>query len=745
MLKPLAVALAFAFRGLAVTTPDETAFVQRSVVKHSDGETPEEAKDAGFLFSVGQRVELEGYGPDRNSTIIGRAHGGRYSLNMEGYGNMLNIEEKYLKRWNTPYPETTDPTAGPVAHVLGFDYKSKPWIVNKGQTPHTWNVYIPGIGLVPNVPDGDIVREKWWYKQGNVAQRGAVGNAAVLVGKLPERIPSGQVIELTEAPVFDPQEAKASHKRKANDVVALKKANKGGVKKRAEKLALARKTKAMTAAKRERSTVTVKADSFGSLGITTKLWKGSEGEEILQVEAIAFGGPIERWNLLHPAEKVRVGDRILSINGHGGNARTLLKVMSAITLNHVGHAMTAQSLPATTVVVDRLKRSTRSTRSRRSTRSTRSKFVSDADTVLDEALKIATKGPSAYLREALPYNMGKVLINGKEKVEKCGDITSQLLCQQSAEKFELACAGWGGAACLAKEEAVCANFATPAACHASQQRFGVECAGWGGSSCLSKGASASLITVASICNSAAVRLNSVEVAGWGGEKCLGTHAKCEEITVPGKCNDARAQLSMQCLGWGGSSCLAPGAAAELITTKPLCLRAKERFGIEAAGWGGSHCLAKEGLTCNKVTDESECQHAKERLGIECAGWGGSSCLPKGASSLLITSSGICARSESALGIPSGGWSGTSCVPAGTMTCSSITRPGVCNDAAARLSLDCAGWSGNKCFASGEPKCTEVTGQSICKTSMAKFGINCVWNGDSCFPDGGSNSSMQQKA
>jgi len=225
------------------------------------------------------------------------------------------------------------------------------------------------------------------------------------------------------------------------------------------------------------------------------------------------------------------------------------------------------------------------------------------DSVMDEVVQFAKKGPNQYLREAIPYDLGKVFVNGQAEVNKCSDINSQFLCHTSQEKYKLDCAGWSGTACLDKKDAHCKNFVTEAVCRSS----------------------------------------------------------------------------------------------------------------------------------------------KQKLGVECAGWGGSSCLPKGASSLLITSSGICARSESALGIPSGGWSGTSCVPAGTMTCSSITRPGVCNDAAARLSLDCAGWSGNKCFASGEPKCTEVTGQSICKTSMAKFGINCVWNGDSCFPDGGSNSSMQQKA
>jgi len=711
MPKSLKLTVALALHGLRAASgvEDSAALIQQSVVRHEPSRT--------FTYQVGQRVELEGYPIDQNITIAG--FGGsseRYHVRMDGYGNYMNVEGKFLKPWTTPFPASQDPQAGAVAHLMGFEYKGKPYIVSRGEKPNSWNVYVPGHGLVTDVDDGVIIRDRAWYKSTTAHPREHTVSA-VLSGSFPSKEVRNSLIYATTTPEAVPVvEAPVAAAPMEAEPISLQK----------EAPQLAASTPAQVAPKEEeansapptpaeKATLTRKLISLGlqgkGLGMTFKFFKGegmhSYKEELLLVDSIEPNSPIAKWNAQHPFSRLNVGDRILSANGMGGSARKIANALYAQGNTTTSIKLVAEK-PGMTA-------------------------GEGAEMLFTNIKKYVEKGPKEFAREALPFELGKVLINSADTVQQCKDISSPLYCMTSQEKFGIACAGWSGADCLSSTEASCERIQTEAICTAANEKFGLSCAGWGGSACLSKGAQAKDITDADACGHAEKKLG-IEVAGWGGSSCLARDAKCIEITLPGLCNNAEARLGLSCLGWGGDSCLDNGAAAELIASEALCKKSMEKFGIESAGWGGSRCLAKQDLKCNAITDAATCNHAQERLGISCAGWGGSSCLDVGAEPSLITAAAICQRSQQTLGIASGGWSGSACLPAGPVTCSSITHPGVCNDAGNRLGINCAGWSGKQCLAPEEVKCNKIPVQAVCEKAMTKLKVSCVWNGYECMPD-----------
>mmetsp|Transcript_92310 Transcript_92310/g.214486 ORF Transcript_92310/g.214486 Transcript_92310/m.214486 type:complete len:749 (-) Transcript_92310:63-2309(-) len=720
---------------------DESALLQSHVVSHQPRE-----------FKIGEHVLLSGY-EGHNITVIGYNGGAdRYNLVSKDVGVINNVKGSDMQKMTTPVPPLDDPAAGPVQHILGFEYHAHPVITGRGEKPGTWNVYIPGMGDIPNVDDGSIIRAKSWYQTSSTTPPAKKSKLQALASEMKKVVTTSvdpaevkrftlatwlqkrmKANEQSSADIHEGVEKMSAAVEPVAPQVEVSSLQEGATptaapvetsaeSAEAEQLpsetrepeqsspdaATLERKSAGKKQKLKKGQMSVQLDvpQTGEKGFGVAVARGMAGvkETKLLVDSIESSGALAEWNAANPRHQIQQGDRVLMINGKGGNAHFLRKQLMNITgsVNLLLERASQQQGNAAQTAVNEL----------------------------SEVMRVGVKG---YVKEKLPFSLGDVLINNKDDVTKCSDISSPLYCKTSKKVFGFKCAGWSGRSCLTLDEARCANIKSAPVCNDAKAKFGITCAGWGGSACLEHGAHASLITEAELCTTAKKKLG-IDVAGWGGSSCLAPNSSCTGITLAGVCNSAESKLGMSCLGWGGSSCLDHGAEASLITSEPLCKKSYEKFGIEAAGWSGSACLSKAEVSCKAITDPSICNSAWKKLGVSCAGWGGSSCLDHGADARLITTPSICQRSVEALGIASAGWSGTSCLPAGPVRCGNITAPGVCNDASRRFGIDCSGWTGNSCMERSELDCSKVTSQQICQNAEKKLGLKCVWGSEQCFPD-----------
>merc|ERR1719369_2223989 len=192
------------------------------------------------------------------------------------------------------------------------------------------------------------------------------------------------------------------------------------------------------------------------------------------------------------------------------------------------------------------------------------------EAIMTQAMDYAKQWLKKTIVQQTPYGLGRLIVNNKDGVRRCSDISSSVLCDFSQKAYNLTCGGWGGQNCLGPR-AKCADIKVAGICNHAKTKVNMSCLGWGGQSCLEHGADASMILDEGICTKSEGLLG-IRSLGWGGSECLTKEtAICEKVTVPGICNDAAMRLGLDCLGWSGTTCFSrESAKCARISTRHIC-------------------------------------------------------------------------------------------------------------------------------------------------------------------------------